>query len=85
MESQLNIQNGAFHSIDYYENADDAGTSYGTSCTGSNRSRKNTQPWIKMIEVGVLQSFRFHCHSFAPPCNTTLYARADIGYGLILA
>ena len=41
MAAQLNIQNGAYVSAVYKENANNARTSYSPVC-GSNRSRKNT-------------------------------------------
>ena len=40
MDAQLNIQNGAFASAIYQENADNDRTSYGAVCS-SNKSRKN--------------------------------------------
>ena len=35
MDAQLNIQERVFHFVDYYENADDARTPYGTVCGSS--------------------------------------------------
>ena len=61
MDVQLNIQNGAFYSINYQENADDDRTSYSAVC-GSNGSRKNAFS-LGFTRARILQSFPFHCHT----------------------
>ena len=55
MDAQLDIKDGAFHSISYYENVGDAKNPYGTVCV-SDWSWKNTFSLV-FNQACVLQSF----------------------------
>ena len=82
MDAQLNIKDRAFHSIDYYKNADDARTPYGTVC-GFDWGWKNTFS-LGFTRKRIPQSFRFH--HYLPHINKkNLHTGAEIGFRPILA